>query len=81
MRYFGFTARHSSHEHLYDSRARCLEVKVEYFIWFTLSLPKIGEAVSGMKKYCFKSIFYIKQSFWDDFDQQNSVLPIEFHVP
>jgi hypothetical protein len=67
--------------------ARYIKVKVEHYLVFMFSPPKITWAVWGIK-YIFYllPVFYLikassKQIIWFDFQKQNSVLPIIFYVP
>ncbi len=69
-------------------QARYIKVKVEHYLLFMFSPPKICWAVSGIKYICLHLIhvFYLiqpssKQIICFDFRKQNSVLPIVFYVP
>ncbi len=63
---------------------RYLKVKVEHYLLFMLSPPKISLVVSGIKYICLHllPVFYLiqpssKQIFCFDFRKQNSVLPMD----
>ncbi len=67
---------------------RYIRVKVEHYLLFTFSPPKISWAVSGIKDFCFHlhPVFYLiqpssKQIICFDFRKKNSVLPIVFYIP
>jgi len=64
------------------------KVKVEHYLLFMFSLPKISWVVWGIKYICLHllPVFYLiqpssKQIIWFYFQKQNSVLPIVFYVP
>ncbi len=66
-------------------KARYIKVKVEHYLLFMFSPPKISWVVSGIKYICLYLllIFYLiqplrKQIICFDFGKQNSVLPIVF---
>ncbi len=68
--------------------SRYIKVKVEHYLLFKFSPPKISCVVSGIKYICFHllQVFYViqpssKQIICFDFRKQNSVLPIVFYVP
>ncbi len=67
---------------------RYIKVKVEHYLLFMFSPPKISWVVSGIKYICLHlfTVFYLvqpssKQIIYFDFRKQNSVLPIVFYVP
>ncbi len=68
--------------------SRYIKVKVEHYVLFMFSLPKISYVASGIKYICLHLfiVFYLiqpssKQFICFDFKKQNSVLPIVFYVP
>ncbi len=67
---------------------RYIKVKVEHYLLFMFSPPKISWVVSVIKYICLHllPVFYViqpssKQIICFDFRKQNSVLPIVFYVP
>jgi hypothetical protein len=65
-----------------------IKVKVEHYLLFVFSPPKISKTVRGIKHICLDlfTVFYLiqpssKQFICFDFGEQNSVLPIVFYVP
>jgi hypothetical protein len=67
---------------------RYIKVKVEHYLLFMFSHPKISWVVSGIKYICLLllPVFYLiqpssEQIICFDFQKQNSVVPIVFYVP
>jgi hypothetical protein len=67
---------------------RYIKVKVEHYLLFMFSPPKISLVVSGMKYICLPllPVFClisppVNKSFFFFFQKQNSVLPIVFYAP
>jgi hypothetical protein len=68
---------------------RYIKVKVEHYLLFMFSPPKISWVVLGIKYICLHllPVFYLiqqpssEQIICFDFWKQNSVLPIVFYVP
>jgi hypothetical protein len=67
---------------------RYIKVKVEHYLLFMFSPPKMSWVVSGIKYICLHllPVFYLiqpsgTQIICFDFQKQNSVLPIVFYVP
>ncbi len=67
-------------------KSRYIKVKVEHYLLFMFSLPKIRSVVSGIKYICLHllPVFFLiqlssKQIICFDFRKQNSVLPIVFY--
>ncbi len=68
-------------------KSRYIKVKVENYLLFMFSPPKISWVVSGTKYICLHllPVFYLiqpssKQIICFDIQKQNSVLPIVFYV-
>ena len=67
--------------------ARYIKVKVEHYLLFMCSPPKISQTILGIKYIClhFFTVFYLIQpsskQICFDFGKQNIVLPIVFYVP
>jgi hypothetical protein len=69
-------------------KSRYIKVKVEHYLLFMFSPPKISWVVSGIKYICLHllPVFYLiqpssKQFICFDFQKQNSMLPVVFYVP
>ncbi len=69
-------------------QARNIKVKVQHYLLFMFSPPKINKTVRGIKYICLLifTVFYLIQPtsiqiIWFDFGKQNNVLPIVFYVP
>jgi hypothetical protein len=70
-----------------SKKARYIKVKVEHYLLFMFSPPKISYTIWGIKYICLHllTVFYliqpsIKQIICFDFGKQNSVLPIVLYV-
>jgi hypothetical protein len=83
-----FTLNYREAKKSSSMKLRYIKVKVEHYLLFMFSPPKISWVVSGIKYICLHllPVFYLiqpssKQIICFDFRKQNSVLPIVFYVP